>query len=124
MRDIKNVPNRLHRPHIGAPKSSEIIIANGGTVLCYDELSGRYFESDVETIRKAENDINAAILSYMYASLHDLYVALNLPPTPYSSEVGWTSTNLLEFKFSTCLSEDNRPCISLGYSTYPVRDYY
>lgn len=103
--------------------SNEVVIIGTGKVLCYDEISGRYFESDMETLRRVQNDINQEVLQYMYSSLHDMYNKLGLPTTPYSTEIGWTMDSMLEFKFSTCLSEDNRPCISVGYSTYPVRDH-
>lgn len=104
--------------------SGQVIISGNGDVLCYDEISGRYFMSDMEKLRRVQNDLNHTILHYMYASLHDFYESIGLPPTKYSSEVGWTNDAMLDMKFSTCLSEDNRPCISIGYVTYPVRDYY
>lgn len=106
------------------PSSSEVIIAAGGKTLCFDEFTGRYFESDVETLRRAQNDINHQILSDMYASLSDFYRLIGLSPTSYSDEVGWTSDQNLRLEFSACMSDDNRPCISVGFSTEPCRDYY
>lgn len=103
---------------------TEVLMTGGGTVLCFDTMSGRYFESDMERLRKAQNDINYEILNNTYATLHDFYSAIGLPPTRYSSEVGWSSSQLLEIHFATCLSENNRPCISIDYSSYPIRDYY
>lgn len=102
----------------------EVIITGGGDVLCYDSITGRYFESNVETLRKAQNDINQQILSSMYATLHEFYSLIGLPSTLYSSEVGWNNDNMLELQFSTVLSEDGKPCLSVGYATYPIRGYY
>jgi hypothetical protein len=105
------------------PGSTEIILSAETRVLCFDSITGRYFESTMETLRKAQNDINFAILNNMYASLSDLYDLIGLPDTPYSREVGWNADVQLEMSFSTVLSEDGRPCISLDYRVYPIRGY-
>lgn len=102
----------------------EIIITGNGEVLCCDSITGRYFESNVESLRKAQNDMNKKIIHDMYATLSDFYDYIKLPTTPFSNEVGWNSDNLLELNFSTVLAEDGRPCISLDYATFPIRDYH
>lgn len=104
--------------------SREVIIAGGGDVLFLDSFTGRYFKSDMETVKKAQNDTNYTILNDMYASLSDFYNNLGIPPTSYSDEVGWASNKLLELEFSTALSEDGRPCITITFAVLPVRDYY
>lgn len=106
------------------PLNREVVITGNGDVLCYDEFSGRYFESQVETIRKAQNDINAQILSNMYASLGEFYNLIGLPVTSYSEEVGWGVDSLVDVKFSTCMNDKNQPCISIDFSVSPVRGYH
>jgi hypothetical protein len=98
------------------PPSREVIITGNGTVLCRDAFSGRYFESDVETIRKAINDLNQQILGFGYASL------IGLDRTSVSDEVGWQK--MITAEFSATMTEDNKPCMVLSYSVEPVRDYY
>jgi hypothetical protein len=104
----------------------EVIITGNGEVLCYDEMSGRYFRSDMETLKKAQNDINYKILNdtCTYASLGDFYKMVGLEPNAYSEAVGWTLENMLELNLTTTLSKDQRPCISVGFQTIPVRDYH
>lgn len=104
--------------------SNEIVIVSGTSVLCYEAFTGRYFISDMETLRGAQNDINFKINSSYYASLSDFYEKVGLPTTAFSDEVGWNSDKLLELKFSTVLSNDSRPCIAIDFSVAPVRDYY
>jgi len=104
--------------------SREVIITGGGDVLCHDSITGRYFESNVETLRKAQNDINYKILASNYATLHEFYSLIGLPSTLYSSEVGWNNDNMLELEFTTVLSEEGKPCLSVNYKTYPIRGYY
>lgn len=109
-----------------APVSSskEIIIAGGGDVLCFDVFTGRYFKSDMETLKKAQNDLNYQIINNMYASLSDFYNLIGLAPTGFSEEVGWNSDKLMELDISTVLSDDGRPCISVNFNVHPIRDYH
>lgn len=102
----------------------EVIITGNGDVLCYDSITGRYFLSTMETLRKAQNDINERIINDGHATLHEFFSVIGLEATLYSSEVGWNSDSMLELQFSTTMSNDNRPCISLEYATYPIRNYY
>ena len=101
-----------------------IIVTGRGEVLCYDAFSDRYFESSMEELKKAQNDINYKILSDMYASLGDFYDKIGLASTSYSEEVGWTTDVPLELKLSGTLSEDQRPCISMDFRAAPIRDYH
>ena len=50
--------------------NNEVIITDKGYTLCYDELSGRYFYSDIEKIKKAANELNRQMLNDMYVSLN------------------------------------------------------
>lgn len=104
--------------------NSKVIIAGSGDVLCYDAFSGRYFTSNMESLRKAENDINYQILNTESASLTDFYQAINIPRTSVSEELGWNSSKLLELHYSTSMSADNRPCISIDFTTLPIRNYW
>lgn len=102
----------------------EVIITGNGDVLCYESLTSRYFQSNMEALRKAENDINAQIIHEMYASLNDFFRHIGLGPAGFGEEVGWNTQKLLELQFSTVLSEDGRPCLAIGYAYTPIRDYY
>lgn len=104
--------------------TSEVMVIGDGNVLCFDSFSGRYFQSSMETIKKAQNDTNYQILNGMYASLGDFYSRLGLAGTSYSEEVGWNSDHLLEVMFSTVLSDDGRPCLAINFNVKPVRHYH
>lgn len=106
------------------PVSNQVIIAGNGSVLCYDQFSGRYFNSTMENLKKAQNDTNYRVLNYGSASLSDFYERVGLPATDASEEVGWTTDKMLELEFSTCLTEDDRPCISFGFFVAPARNYF
>lgn len=104
--------------------SHEVIITGAGQHLCYDSITGRYFESDIESIRRAVNDINAQCLNEMYASQNDFYRLINLPLTPFGEEIGWRHDHLLDVSFSAHIAENGRPCLSLDYGLQPIRGYH
>ena len=99
------------------------VIVGEGNVLCRDDLSGQYFESTVEKIRKAENDINKRIIHESYASLSDFYDLLGIERTGMSSEIGWTLDHELEIRFDSALTKENKPVLSMEFKIAPVRNY-
>lgn len=102
----------------------QVLITGLGEQLCYDYYSGRYFESDIETIRRAVNDINENILNDMYASLNEFYRKIGLEDIPHGDEVGWTTSRKLDVEYSAQIATDGRPCICIGYGMEPMRDYF
>lgn len=104
-------------------ESREVVMVGPGSVLCYDEFTGRYFLSDMETIRKAQNNINEQVINDSYASLSDFYEAISLPATSFSDEVGWNLDKLLDIKFSPVLTDTGKPCIAINFTVAPVRYY-
>jgi Family of unknown function (DUF6353) len=103
--------------------SKEVILAGTGEVLCYDMLSGRYFQSTVEEIKRAENKVNFEIVQFMRASLSEFYDEIGLPPTPFTDSVGWNANNPIELALSTVMSPDGRPCIAVDFTRHPTHDY-
>ena len=105
------------------PGSREVLIAGSGDVLCYDMLTGRYFQSTVEDIKRAENKVNYELIHFMSCSLSHFYDEIGLPPTSYTDSVGWNMSNKMEVVFSTVMSTDNRPCLAIDFTKPPVMDY-
>ena len=104
--------------------NNEVIITDRGYTLCYDELSGRYFYSDIEKIKKAANELNRQMLNDMYVSLNELYYELGLEGTKLGEQMGWNvDRGLIDLKFSATVSADDRPCIVLDYRVPPMYDY-
>jgi Family of unknown function (DUF6353) len=91
------------------------IIAGTGTVLCCELFTGRYFNSDMETLNRVVNEINAKMLRHDYATMDDFYYALGLEFTPGSGQSGWQSDKLLELEYSSIL-HNGRPCLAFGYN--------
>jgi hypothetical protein len=103
------------------PPSGTIIVSDGKT-LCHDAYSGRYFMSDMETLRRAENDINQQIFREDFATLTNFYNNIGLEPTSASSEMGWNTDKKLELLFAPIMTPDGRPCLSFDFGVVPHRD--
>jgi Family of unknown function (DUF6353) len=94
----------------------DILVSGPGHILCCELFTGRYFISDMEKLRKAQNELNARLLKHDYATLDDWYYLIGLPETTESGNIGWTSDKLMELQFSSALTEDGRPCITFEYN--------
>ncbi len=105
------------------PASNQVIIAGSGDVLCYEDLTGRYFNSTIETVKAAENKVNYNIIQDDYCSLSFFFDEIGLRPTTYSDMVGWNVNTRMEVTFTTAMSEDNRPCLVIGFTHAPEVDY-
>ena len=94
----------------------QIIYAGGEGVLCCELLTGRYFLSDMETLKKAVNSINAKLLREDYVVVGEFYYTIGLAHTSNSSNIGWTSDKLMDLEFTTVLSNDAKPCLAFEYN--------
>ena len=57
---IKKIRDEIAQDRVNAnpPNSREVLIAGTGEVLFFDMLTGRYFQSTMEDIKRAENKVN------------------------------------------------------------------
>lgn len=106
------------------PGPDATIIVGSGKILCYDSYSGRYFESDHESIRAAQNDINAQCLNNVYASQNDFYSILGLSRIAQGDDVGWNSGHRMDISISTTMTADNKPALAIMYPKMPTPNYY
>lgn len=103
---------------------SEIFITDRGNTLCFDTISGRYFMSDIDKIKKAENILNKRMLSEMYISLNDFYDEIGLAQTPVGDDLGWKlERGYLDLDFSSQLTKDGKPCLVIDYNIVPSYGY-
>jgi len=98
----------------------EVILTGKGVCLFFDTLSGRYFRSDLETVRRVQNDFNELLFNDMFLPLNDLYDMLGLEDTEMGRSTGWDVQNgKLDIQFSAKIATDGEPCIVLSYSVEP-----
>ena len=102
----------------------EIIITGNGDTRCFDPLSSRYFDSDIETIRKSVNELNRRMLLEDYVSLNDFYCELGLESTEIGDTIGWRSDKgFVELSFYPIKDKKEKPCLALDYHVAPYHDY-
>lgn len=102
----------------------EVIITNNGETLCYDVLSGRYFKSDIEKLRRATNELNRKMLSDNYISLNEFYDEIGLSYTKVGENIGWNiSRGYIELDFSSQLTAKGEPCLVIDYRVEPRYGY-
>ncbi len=102
----------------------EVIITEKGNTLCLEPISGRYFRSDIDKIKRAENELNRRLFDEMYVSINDLYFEIGLNSTSMGDDIGWNvNDGLLDLYFSSQLTEDNIPCAVINYNVMPKYGY-
>lgn len=104
--------------------NNEVIVTERGTTLCYDAVFGRYFRSDIDTIKRAVNELNRSIVSSMYASLNEFYDEIGLPPIEIGDKLGWNMDDgQIEVDFSSQLAADGTPCLVISFNVAPDYGY-
>jgi hypothetical protein len=103
-----------------------VIKTSKGHTRCFDPLTNRYFESDLEIIRRAENTLNKRILQSLsgYASINDFYDELDLPHADLAECMGWNADNPIDLDISAMVAEDGEPVIVVGHHNPPKYDFY
>ena len=106
-------------------ETQEIIVANGGDTLCFDVVSSRYFYSDMETIKRAENEINKRLRDEMYEPLNDFYYEIGLEPTSIGDDIGWNINRdgYLDITYASKIATNGKPCLVIQYQVAPRYDY-
>ena len=126
-KDVQKITSRVAEKSIqdaGQPLPGTVLVASSGDVLCYDLFSGRYFRSDIESIRRVENNINGQLNSESYASLNEFYTGLGLPPVSAGELVGWSDPNSLSVEFGSQISPKGEPVLTIDFLVAPKENYF
>ena len=106
--------------------NSQIFMTEKGNTLFMEPISGQYFRSDIEFIRKTVNELNESMLNspFGYLSVNDLYDALGLEQTSRGDDLGWcVSKGIVKFDIHAKVAKNGEPCIVIDYVNAPVYDY-
>ena len=95
---VQQIKDEIIQDHISTnpptPENTYMPYAgNSGQTLSlwYDDLTGRYFYSSAERIRKAELEATRMLQKNGYVSINDIYELLNLPTVKIGDDNGWMS---------------------------------
>lgn len=99
----------------------QIIPTSNGSVPCYDYLTKRLFMSDMETLRRAENNLNKRLRDECYISLNEFFSEIGIDETDESigDHLGWDMDHgYIELQFTSQLV-NGVPYLVLGHVNPP-----
>ena len=109
--------DRMHKDPV---TRKEVIITKDGNTLCYDPLSGRYFRSDMESLRRVSNRIGMFMRNDNLVTLNELYDEMGLSHIDVGEYLCWdVDHGYMELEFSSQLAEDGTPCLVVMCSRQP-----
>jgi hypothetical protein len=100
---------------------NEVFITGDGDTLFLDPLSKRYFSSDIDRVRKAENTLNKQMLHDICGtvSLNEFYDELGLDRTDIGDEMGWSTEHLIDLDIGPGMTDNGKPCLVIGHYNAP-----
>lgn len=117
------IRDEVAKEHLIADRveSMPIISTGRGKVPCYDYLTKRLFESDMETLRKAENNLNKRLREEDCITLNDFFLEIGLEETDeiIGDTLGWDIDHgYIDMAFTSQLVE-GVPYLVLGHNNPP-----
>jgi hypothetical protein len=112
-------------------EDEEISIKDIEKRLFYDDFSGRYFESTMEDVIKAEYALNRQLSLHSGAYLNEWYELLDIPAVDYGDYLGWSQAILmdmswiswLEFHHEKVILDDDFECYIIRFGHDPMADF-
>lgn len=118
-RDIRKKVNESNISETPVPSKSGLVVFGSGDTLVFDEVSGRYFLSDKESIRTAMNDFNQQVIWGSTQDLNDWYDVVGLEQITIGEYLGWNADRLMDISFDSMIAPNGEPCIVLNYLVQP-----
>lgn len=102
--------------------SREVFITGNGGYLC--SIFGRYFRSDIDTVKQAFNKVNYRMQTEHTISKSELCYELDITPEDDDDKEGWNIGNgLIEPRFTYIGAPNGEPCMVISFYKDPSPDY-
>ena len=112
-----------YKPVMTTHPASEVIYGTG-QCLCHDPLSGRYFNADMDKIRRVENELNYRLMKENMVSLNEFYTELGMECTEMGFKYGWNiDDGLIEIRFTSIITDDNKLCLVVSFARNPRLEF-
>lgn len=123
----KQVKEEIAKDHY---KDTNITV-DDGKILFYEDFSGRYFESTIEDVQRAEYRINRDLAMRDYATVNEFYELLGLDPIDGGDKLGWSTgmmfdyywTSWIDFNHEKVELEDGLECQVIYMDSEPLVDW-
>lgn len=112
----QKIRDKIAQDRVDKSPPSGVIVMGTGHVLCCEAYTGRYFQSEMETLKQAVNEINARVNRERWVTLSEFYDLIGLDHTSISSELGWDADKLLDIQFTSVLANGSDPCLVFEYN--------
>jgi hypothetical protein len=111
--------------------TSNVIVTGKGKTLFFEPLSSRYFYSDLEKIKRAENKLNKEIICDAFdhgVTVNDFYSEIGLPHTKTGDNLGWKIGYLIDIYPSAQMVDEGEehegePCVVLNFTNPPRYEF-
>lgn len=118
------IHDKVAERHIIDDTKSKQVDVGEGKQLCYDDLTGRYFESNMEEIKAARNEANRIIFSDGFMSLNEFNSLLDLPYVSLGEGIGWSEMDQVDLYFTSHVTKDGRTALSVMHRNMPKLGRY
>ena len=99
--------------------NNEVIITGDGNELFYDELSGRYFGSNLASIEKAAGELNFNLSKHGDVNIGQFWEDIGLPRIELGDEYGW-NCNRVELRTGKAVTtNDGRSAVAVWFQPAP-----
>lgn len=107
------------------PVEDQIINTGYGMHLCYEPITGRYFYSNIERIKRAAIVCRDYLQKDGYLALNDWFTAIDLDTTEL--HLCWTAdgiedVNEFDVSFSSQLTPEGTPVLVIRYDVNPIME--
>lgn len=122
----QDIRDEVMKDRVAANPPSQTVIVGTGNSLCYDAYGDRYFESSMQKLKEAQNNINYKLIAHDYATLNEFYDEVGLRHTKFGDNIGWSVMEKLELEFTSVIVEDGsgRTALVFNFHVEPVPDFH
>jgi hypothetical protein len=98
--------------------NNEVYLTEGGTQMCHDDWTGRWFMSNMNLIDAAVNECNAILIDNGDLELNTFYDRIGLPPVPQGTDLGW-SGDKIGIIYGNINTKEGVPALSISFRSDP-----
>lgn len=121
--DKRKIDEQYEQVRKISPTPSTIIIS-GDRYWIRDEFTGKEFESNIQNIMNAANEINSRMYDERYISAQEWYNEIGIDTAPSDMSIGWNTSNVgLVRPIFDAEIVDGRPIVLMSYRNNPSEDF-
>lgn len=94
---------------------------NDDDVLCFDNISGSYFISNMAKLKDIEHELNKRMLNENYVLLNEYYEEIGLESCYIGSVMGWhIDRGFIDLDFDSMVTKDGKLALVVDHNVLPV----